>query len=144
MSEPFRVLVTGAGTTTAVTVLKGLRAAGDPSIQVFMGDINPDCAGAHLGDRFVHMPPARAADFESRVIDLCRVHRIDLVIPIIDYEFPGWCSAANRLRELGTRVAISPRQALTQCIEKDRTYDYFRSLNVPAIPTWRAADVTRP
>jgi carbamoyl-phosphate synthase large subunit len=144
MPETLRVLITGAGTTTAVTVLKGLRAAHDPSIQVFMGDMNPDCAGAHLGDRFLKMPPARAADFETRVIELCREHRIGLVIPILDYEFLGWAAVAGRLKEMGTWVVISPRKALRRCIEKDQTYDYFRELGVPAIPTWQAADVTDP
>ena len=51
MADKYRVLVTGAGSTTGVTVLKGLRA--DPSVVVLMGDMRPDCAGAHLGDEFV-------------------------------------------------------------------------------------------
>ncbi len=144
MPDTLRILITGAGTTTAITVLKGLRASRDSSIEVFMGDMNPDCAGAHLGDHFVRMPPARSEEFESRVLDLCRTYRIGLVIPIIDYEFLGWCRAAAALREIGTRVVISPRKALSRCIEKDRTHDYFRSLGVPAIPTWRTADVLDP
>jgi carbamoyl-phosphate synthase large subunit len=141
MPNKLRVLITGAGTTTAITVLKGLRAAHDSSLEVFMGDMNPDCAGAHLGDRFLLMPPARAADFKTRVIELCHEHRIDLVIPILDYEFFGWCEAVGRLREMGTRVVISPRAALSRCIEKDKTYDYFRALGVPSIPTWRSGDI---
>lgn len=144
MAEPFRVLITGAGTTTAVTVLKGLRAARDPSLLVSMGDINPDCAGARLGDSFVPMPPGRAADFPERVVALCREHGIDLVIPILDYEFLGWCMAAPELGDRGTRVVISPRTALARCMEKDRTYEYFRSLGVPTVPTWRAADIVEP
>jgi carbamoyl-phosphate synthase large subunit len=141
MAETFRVLITGAGTTTAVTVLKGLRAARDPSLRVFMGDINPDCAGARLGDRFVPMPPAAADDFGPRVVELCREHRIDLVFPVLDYEFLGWCAVVGRLREMGTRVVVSPRSALLRCIEKDRTYEHFRSLDVPTIPTWKASQV---
>jgi carbamoyl-phosphate synthase large subunit len=144
MDKPIRVLVTGAGTTTAVGVLKGLRATIDASIYVLMGDMNRDCAGAHLGDGFIQMPPARADDFCAKVVALCREHRIDLVIPIIDYEFPGWCKAAGRLREAGTTVVISPAAALAKCMEKDQTYAYFRSLAVPAVETWRAAEITDP
>jgi carbamoyl-phosphate synthase large subunit len=144
MPEPLRVLITGAGTTTAVTVLKGLLAVADPGIEVVMGDLNPDCAGAHLGDQFVRMPPARAVDFAERVVELCREHGIGLVFPIIDYEFLGWCAAAGRLRETGTRVVISSPSALQRCIEKDRTWAYFRSLDVPTIQTWRAEEVTDP
>jgi carbamoyl-phosphate synthase large subunit len=144
MAERFRVLVTGAGTTTAVSVLKGLRAAKDPALSVFMGDVNPDCAGAHLGDRFLRMPLARAEDFGRQVIELCREHRIDLVFPILDYEFLGWCKVAGRLLEMGTRVVISSPKALARCIEKDQTAAYFRDLGVPTVATWRAADLADP
>ena len=90
------------------------------------------------------MPAAKSVDFEDRVIELCRKHRIDLVIPIVDYEFFGWCEVAASLREMGTRVVISPRQALCQCIEKDKTHEYFRSLGVPAIPTCRTGEIADP
>jgi carbamoyl-phosphate synthase large subunit len=142
--KPIRVLITGAGTTTAVGVLKGLRAGNDPSIFIVMGDMNPDCAGAHLGDGFLQMPAAKAEDFGERVILLCREHRIDLVIPIIDYEFPGWCKVAGQLREAGTTVVVSSASALARCMEKDRTYPYFRTLNVPTLATWRAQGISDP
>jgi carbamoyl-phosphate synthase large subunit len=144
MDKPIRVLITGAGTTTAVGVLKGLRATSDSSIYAFMGDMNRDCAGAHLGDGFVQMPPARDDDFGPKVVALCREQRIDLVIPIIDYEFPGWCTVAGQLRETGTIVVISPAAALAKCLEKDQTFAYFRSLGVPAVETWRPNEISDP
>jgi carbamoyl-phosphate synthase large subunit len=140
----FRVLITGAGTTTAITALKGLRAGEDPTIQVVMGDMKADCAGAHLGDELVLMPSAGAPDFVEQVIGICRDRRIDLVIPIIDYEFIGWARAAGRLAEAGTQVAISPVAALRICEEKDQTERYFRSLGIPAVTTWRAEEIREP
>jgi carbamoyl-phosphate synthase large subunit len=144
MPDTYRVLVTGAGTTTAVSVLKGLRAANDPSLRILMGDVNPDCAGAHLGDEFVRMPPARAADFGERAVSVCKEHGVDLVIPVIDLEFLAWSAVAGQLRERGTQVAISSTAALERCIEKDKTFAFFQSLDVPAIPTWRADEVKEP
>jgi carbamoyl-phosphate synthase large subunit len=142
--KPIRVLITGAGTTTSVGVLKGLRAGNDPSISIVMGDINPDCAGAHLGDCFLQMPAAKAEDFGERVTALCREHRIDLVIPIIDYEFAGWSKVAGRLRETGTTVVVSSVSALARCMEKDRTYPYFRTIHVPTLATWRSGGISDP
>src|SRR5262245_53264249 len=144
MADTYRILVTGAGSTTGVTVLKGLLAAADPSLVVLMGDMNPDCAGAHLGDEFVGMPGARSPDFAERALTLCRERRIDLVIPVIDYEFPAWASLRQRLRDAGTEVVISPHAALARCQEKDRTRDYFDSLGVPTLPTWRADEMADP
>jgi carbamoyl-phosphate synthase large subunit len=144
MDKPFRVLITGAGTTTAVSVVKGLRAAQDPSIQVVMGDVNRHCAGAYLGDEFLNMPPASSADFCSQVVSLCRDHRIDLVIPIIDYEFLSWSRTAGVLVEQGTRVIISPASVLARCLEKDKTHAYFQEIGIPTVATRRAKDIPDP
>jgi carbamoyl-phosphate synthase large subunit len=140
----FRVLITGAGTTNAVTVLKGIRAARDPSIQVITADIEPDCAGAHLGDAFVRLLPARDPGFGESVFDLCRERAVDLVIPCIDDEFEAWSSLSARLHEAGTRVAISPAEAITTCREKDRTSRFFEQHDIPCPPTWRADDIEDP
>ena len=144
MPETLRILITGAGTTTAVSVLKGLLAANDPSLRTVMGDMNPDCAGAHLGDEFITMPPARGPDFGARAKELCREHNIHLVIPVIDYEFLAWSKIADDLLKKGTRVVISGRSALLNCLEKDRTFQYFRFLGVPTIDTWRADEIEDP
>jgi carbamoyl-phosphate synthase large subunit len=140
--KPFNILITGAGTTTAMTALKGLQAIKDSSLHITMGDMQRNCAGAYLGDDFVQMPPATAPDFVERAIDICRERQIDLVIPIIDYEFLGWAQAALPLAQSGTQVVISPPKALKICQEKDRTDNYFRSLGVPCPLTWRSKDIS--
>ena len=76
--KPFNILITGAGTTTAVTALKGLRAMKDSSIHITMGDMQQNCAGVYLGDDFVQMPSATAPDFIERAISICRDREIDL------------------------------------------------------------------
>lgn len=139
--KPFKVLITGAGTTTAMTALKGLRAIKDDMLHITMGDMQRNCAGAHLGDDFVEMPPASARDFVQQVTCICRERGIDLVIPIIDYEFVGWARAAEPLTQSGTQVVISSAKALEICQEKDRTDGYFRSLGVPCPLTWRAHEI---
>jgi carbamoyl-phosphate synthase large subunit len=134
-----RILVTGASSTTAVGVLKGLRLAADPEVFVLMGDANPDCAGAHLGDGFVRLP-GESADFGA----LCERERIGLVIPILDTESLAWSRVAPELARRGTRVAISREAALACCLEKDRTDAYFHSIGVPCVPTWRAEQIIDP
>jgi carbamoyl-phosphate synthase large subunit len=144
MSDWYRVLVTGGGTTTAVSVLKGLRLAGDPSLHIVLGDMSEECAGAHLGDEFVQLPSASDPDFDGKVTRLCREHRIKLVIPIIDHEFVGWSRVRRQLRDHGTEVVISSEEALANCREKDRTFRFFREHGIPTIQTWRADEIADP
>ena len=135
--EPFNVLITGAGTTNAVTVLKGIKAMNNPLIRVLMGDIQPDCAGPHLGDEFVCMPSAGDPFFEERVIEMCRKRCIDLVVPMIDYEFASWSRITEELRAAGTRVIISPPHVINQCAQKDFDHPIF-SQGRRALPTYLA------
>lgn len=142
--KPFNVLITGAGTTTAVGVLKGLKSMNDTSIRIFMGDVNPDCAGAYLGDEFVCMPLACDPDFEKKVKEICLKHHIDLVVPIIDYEFAGWSRISGELLAAGTRVVISNPCVIAQCEQKDKTIQYFCKIDVPYPTTWRISEIKDP
>lgn len=140
----FKVLITGAGTTNAISVLKSLRLNNDRSIRVYMGDTNPDCAGVHLGDKFVCMPNAGDADFEEKVIEICQKLQIDLVIPIIDYEFKNWSELYKNLLSKGTRVVISNPRVIDLCTKKDRTIKYFKSIGIPCPPTWHINQIKDP
>ena len=144
MAERLKILITGGGTTTAVSSLKGLRITQDPTLHITMGDMSPECAGAHLGDDFVVLPSATKPGFDERVVELCGQHRFGLVIPIIDHEFAGWSRVRDRLRKKGTEVVISSTAALEQCQEKDRTFQLFQRLGIPTIQTWRAAEIDDP
>ena len=103
----FRVPITGAGTTTAVSAFKYFGLPVMPQ-SILSWTMSPDSAGAHLSDELALMPSAETPDLVERVIELCRDLRNDLVIPIIDHRFMGWAQAAGRLAEDGTRVAVSP------------------------------------
>lgn len=142
--KTFNVLITGAGSTNAISLLKGIRLIKDPSIKVFMGDTNPNCAGAYLGDKYVCMPPANDPDFENRAIQICQTHKIDLVIPIIDFEFKGWYRLCEILLSYGTRVVISDSHVISKCVEKDQTIRYFNETGIPCPPTWRMNQIKDP
>jgi carbamoyl-phosphate synthase large subunit len=144
MDGRFTVLITGAGTTTAISVLKGLRKLADPTLRVIMADAQSDCAGAHLGDAFTRLPLASDPDFADRAVANTRRHAVDLVIPIIDYEFPIWATLAEQLLAEGTRVVISDAETIAICDGKDRTARYFAERDIPGPQTWRAEDIDDP
>lgn len=142
--KQFNVLITGAGTTTAITVLKALRSVGDQSIQLFMGDPEPNCAGAYLGDQYICMPFANDPEFEKKISEICTKHRINLVIPIIDYEFMSWSRMAQELLTLGVRVVISKPNVIEICGQKDLTIEYFNKIGAPCPATWRVQNISDP
>jgi carbamoyl-phosphate synthase large subunit len=79
--EPFNVLVTSI--SKKVPLLKAVRKACAkirPDVQLFGGDVNPDCIGRHFVDLFWQMPVTEELTINI-VLGFCRKHNIKAIIP---------------------------------------------------------------
>ena len=130
-SKPVRVLVTGAGTATAISVLKGLRSQCEVPVRVTAADSQGSVAGAYLADDFVRVPSATDPTFAHDVEDICKRWGIDLVIPIVDPEFLPLAEAAEDFLANRTRVAISSPRAISICGDKVLQAQFLKSLGLP-------------
>ena len=126
-----RVLITGAGTATAISVLKGLRHQTEIPVHVVMADAEDHVAGRYLADEFVRIPPASDDAFLIAVQTICQTLDIDLLIPIVDYEFMPLARSAGDFRAMGTTVAISSPSAISICDDKLLLADFLQGLGLP-------------
>lgn len=135
MSNPIRVLITGGGTATAVSVLKGLRVQREIPVHVTLADAQETIAGRYLADAFVQIPPASSSAFLDALRTICRQQSIGLLIPIVDYEFETFSKYASEFLNDGTRVVISPLPVIRTCGNKQALAAWLasRGLRAPAI-----------
>ncbi len=115
-SEP-RVLLTGAGGAAAVSFIKAVR--GEPYI-IHAADIDPNAAGLYLvpaARRHLLLPGADPR-FVTHLLDLCRSHRIDVLVPTVDSELLGVATAEDRFAAIGVRVMVASPETLTICLDK--------------------------
>jgi carbamoyl-phosphate synthase large subunit len=112
-----RVLLTGAGGAAAVSFIKAIR--GEPFV-IHAADMDPNAAGLYL------VPAARrhrllaGADphFVTHVLQLCRQHAIDVLVPTVDSELLGVANAEAAFASAGVRVLVASPETLTICLDK--------------------------
>jgi len=111
-----KILVTGAGGPSAISVWKSLGASHD----LHMADMDARAAGLYLvaaGNRLV-IPRGDAPDLVPMLIDQCRQRAIDILIPTVDAELAPLARHRAVFEAIGTRVAIADEAALELCRDK--------------------------
>jgi carbamoyl-phosphate synthase large subunit len=126
------VVVTGAGTTTALSAIKGLRDQRKVSVRIVSVDMNPESVGRYFSDAFYTVPRANSPDFVESLLEICRLEDARLLIPIVDYEFLPLSLAKERFGSQGCRVAISSETTIRICNQKDLTHFHFAEHGIPS------------
>ncbi|RZJ16378.1 MAG: ATP-grasp domain-containing protein [Haliea sp.] len=131
-----RILLTGAGGPSAISVWKSLRA----SHQIFMADMDPRASGLYLvppAQRLV-VPRGDDPSFVDRSLDACRSLDIELLLCTVDAELAPLARSLERFEALGVRVPLSPLPALQLCRDKLALLDLAR--NVVPVPHYAVVD----
>lgn len=140
LSAECTVLVTGGGSATALSIVKGLRMAPALPTRVLLGDPSPAIAGRYLADGYVQLLSSSAADFADDLLGRCVEHRVDLVFPVFEGEFEVLAGARARFAEAGVRIVIAGPESIAQCRDKRRTCELFARLGIDFPATYSPAD----
>ena len=127
-----RILITGAGGPAAISIMKALD--GQP-YDLFAADMSAYGSGLYLVpecNRFI-LPAGSQPAFVPRLFEICRRHRIDIVIPTCDAELLPVARARSMFERNGVRVMLSPEAALERCLDKFALYEACKD-HVP-VPT---------
>jgi carbamoyl-phosphate synthase large subunit len=132
-SEP-RVLVTGVGGPSGISILRAL--AGAP-LTMLGGDIDPYAAGLYLLDpAHRHMLP-RGDDprIAAMLLELCRSQDVDVLVPTVDTELLPLARARARFAQAGVTLVVAQEATLDVCLDKWRLAQRCRgAVRVPE--TW--------
>ena len=138
MSEQRRitVLITGAGTATCQSVIKGLRSQQEFDPRIVTVDMSSDNAGRYLSDHFEVVPAASDADFIDRMLQIVRQQEVELLIPIVDYEFGKFARSVDQFRDVGCRVVLSSSSVIETCNDKWRTFHFLTEQGISTPQSW--------
>jgi carbamoyl-phosphate synthase large subunit len=106
-------------------------------------DASDEVAGRYFSDAFYRVPPAGDSAFVHALLEVCRRHQADLLVPIVDYEFAPISRNAARFRAAGCLVAISPPETIARVNNKLETYRFFLEHGFPTAQSWDAAAARR-
>lgn len=112
-----RVLVTGAGGPSGVSILQAMAQA---PVTMLAADIDPYGAGLYLVDapRRAILPRGEDPRFVDALLELCEHERIDVVVPTVDTELLPLAQARARYADAGVRLVLASEPTLAVCLDK--------------------------
>ena len=125
---PFTLLRSAAGSPPTVTQYRAFQALGCRIVAV---DCEERSVGFHFADAAYVVPRVGEGGYLDRMLEICRLEAVDLFLPALDEELVLCAQNRARFEALGTRVLVSPPDALRTCTDKWLTYSFFRDLGVP-------------
>ena len=127
-----RVLVTGAGGPSGVSILQAMAQA---PVTMLAADIDPYGAGLYLVDapQRAILPRGEDPRFVDALLELCERESVDVVVPTVDTELLPLAQARARYADAGVRLVLASEPTLAVCLDKwllaERCRDHVR---VPA------------
>lgn len=111
-----RILMTGAGGPSAISVWKSLSA----EHEIHMADMDPCAAGLYLvpEDRRLLVPRGDDPQLVPALRSACQARKIDLLLPTVDAEFVPLALARADFESLGIALPISSLDCLSVCRDK--------------------------
>ena len=97
------VLITGAGTATCQSVIKGLRSQKELNVKIVTTDMNLQNAGRYFSDSFHQVPAAYDKNFIPVMQHICKREQVKLLVPIVDYEFEKLSAAKVEFEAIGCK-----------------------------------------
>lgn len=135
--KDFVILITGIGTTTSLSVIKGIRKQKDYEVKIIGVDASDFVTGKYFVDKFYKIPLANEVrKFRQQVKKIILKEGVNLVIPIVDYEFPLWNDIRNELQTRHIKILISDHDTLQICTDKYESIKFLEKIGVPTIKTY--------
>lgn len=125
------------GSTTAISVIKGLRKQEEFNVFIVGTDINErdNIAGSKFCNKFFKIPPAiEEENYIRALVSIIEAESIDLFIPIVDIELEVMARNKHIIEKL-TYLLLSFYDTIMICNDKLKTYEFFESTGIPTFKT---------
>lgn len=102
----YSVLLTGAGAPGMPGVLKCLRKVKECDLQIIGVDMDTNAPSRKDFDSFYTVPRAEHPAFIPQLLKICKLKKVDIVVPCVTRELLKFAEARQQFKEIGVRVAV--------------------------------------
>jgi carbamoyl-phosphate synthase large subunit len=143
VAETPTVLVTGMGSTTAMSVVKALGRQDELDVRVVGVDIHArdEIAGSSFCDSFFTVPPAASEEYIPTLLDITEREGVRVVHPIVDPEVAALAANRDRFAAIDAVVWAGPAAAVRACNDKLAAHDALTAAGFRTPQTWSGTDV---
>lgn len=110
--DTVRILMTGAGAPGCPSILNCLRNNGERELYIIGVDMNPMATCRSKVDKFYQIPAAADPAFIDKVLEICKLERVQVLISIVTRELELFAKAKERFAEVGTIVSTMDYEPL--------------------------------
>jgi carbamoyl-phosphate synthase large subunit len=128
------VLATGVGAIIGYGIARSAKACRIP-LRVVGADIYPDAVGRAWCDEFETAPLSDSDQFPTFLAGLVERHRIDLILPGIEYDVHRLVFDAPQFIGLKARCALNSPNLVRLSFDKWQMHQQLQSAKMPVIPT---------
>jgi len=133
------VLLTSS--SAKIQLMEAFKAALRPrGGQIVAADSDPTCCSVHFADAFELLPRDDAPDYEGRLLEVCRDHEINLLIPTRDGELVRIAEMRDKLAEIGTIITLGEADALRACMDKGSLHQFCVENGFPVLDVSDVSD----
>ena len=127
------IIVTSAGTASAISVIRGLKMQNEIKVNVVAVDLDPLAAGLFLADEFFIGPKADNQNYIPELIRIASNTGATVLIPIYSKEINLISENTELLRSHGIRTMLSTPDVIKLCNDKLAMNQFAleAGLNVP-------------
>ena len=118
LKNKLQILVTSAGTASAVSVIKALQLQKEVPVEIYATDMDPLAAGLHLADHYFISPPASDPAYIPSLISAIEEHHISAIIPIYSKEITIISENSDLLKSAGAGTYLPTPKAIDVCNDK--------------------------
>lgn len=131
------ILFTGIG--RRVELIQAFRSAAlslSINLKIYGADMLGTAPALAYCDYVRKVCSMKDADYIDQILEICKIDKIDLVIPTIDTDLLVLSQNVERFSEIGVKVLISASDKIAICRDKNYTSDFFRSCGLHAPNTY--------
>lgn len=130
MTDKVKILITSAGSTNGVNVIKALKSQDEINFLIVAADANPLSAGFFLSDKYYVVPNAGKKDFVTKILEICKKEKIEIIIPTFSNEIAVFSKNKDRFEKKDIKVGVCNYGAFLDTEDKLKTIKWFKKLGI--------------
>ena len=129
------LLFTNVGRRTyLVDFALALQKQGYP-LKVFVSDVSKYTSGFWVSKKIKYfltpLVNQDSSDYANSLLEQCKKNKINVIIPLLDFELPILSSRKNFFKDKGIEVIVSDYDVVDRCLNKKKSYYFCLENKIP-------------
>src|SRR5699024_2480275 len=136
------ILITSVG--RRVKVVQYFKKAFQNVGNVIAADCDYKASALYFADELELIPRIDSVNYIEDLLKVCRKHNIKAIVSLLDPELDILSKNKDLFDENNIQLILSPREMIEVSFDKQKTYDEFSKLKIPAVQTFDNKKYTYP